>query len=170
MIINFLSSLDRFFEDISSLPTASAIVNFIASSVTSYLAFQIYIELVSSHDDLSKRFAAIRKIKKDFGWDYHSFMTLYSCLTGLLTASFIYIQFKGGLNIQYAILYGTLGPYILRKKLSKFIDNPIERQQVVSSYYEEIDTIDQEVEQTNDRYQQELREIQQELVQNDTGV
>lgn len=168
MTIDLLDSIDQIFQTISAGWTASAAANFIAAFISSCLAFQIYTKLVSNHDDLAKRFAAIRKIKKEFGWDYHFFMLLYSSLTGLMVSAFIYIQFKGDSNIPYAILYGTLGPYALRDKLSEFIAKPLQ-DNVVSAYQKEISTIEEKTGQAEDKYLAELNAIKERLAQGDTG-
>ena len=63
-----------------------------------------------------ERIAKIRELDTRIRWAVRFFTLRYAAVTGLAAVALIGIQFRA-LNIPTAIIYGLLGPYVLKERL-----------------------------------------------------
>jgi hypothetical protein len=117
--VEYFASIEHYWSEISKYAVASAITNTIMASAVAGLAFYVFrihgpegtdiLTVASNVRALQKRYAG----KTIFSY-LRNYIIAYSLLTGLIAAALISLQFSNSVSIPTAIIYGTLGPFVLR--------------------------------------------------------
>jgi len=159
--VGYLAAIEQIWSEVASHGVASAIASAIMASVVAGLAFYVFRIHGPEGTDMLTIARNVRSLQERYSnnnrtilKDLRGFIIAYSSLTGLLAAALISLQFSDSTSIPTAIIYGTLGPYILRDaaykilgpsaatSLDKTVDNIIKTKNSINQdYSEELDKI-----------------------------
>lgn len=92
-------------------------LNFFVAFAVSFISFPIYLSKITNREELIERIARFSELDKRIRWAIRFFTLRYAAVTGLAAVALIGIQFRA-LSVSTAIIYGLLGPYVLRERLS----------------------------------------------------
>jgi hypothetical protein len=119
---------------VTKTPILYSLVHFIVSALVSILAFKLFDgglgssqqyqtlkKLLALKGRLSQPSSDLDKIKRAFSNNECGRWFSYAIITGATSASIIEVQFPGGAQVPWAVLYGLLGPYALRDILLSFL-------------------------------------------------
>lgn len=108
-----------FLDQFSNVPIIWISLSIVIVIFISYLAFEVFLLSSIDYENLSKYFEELNKIKDDSKKSkyYKHLICSYSILNGIVATAVAYIQFNAVPNIPTAVIYGVVGPYILREKL-----------------------------------------------------
>jgi hypothetical protein len=118
--VEFFSSIEQCWAEISKFTVLSAIANTFVASAVAGLAFYVFRIHGPEGTDVLTVASNVRALQKRYDGGrtmlsyLRSYIIAYSLLTGLIAAALISLQFSNGVSIPTAIIYGTLGPFVLR--------------------------------------------------------
>jgi hypothetical protein len=123
-MLNFFSTTQVFLDKLSSFTSGYSLLNFLAALVMAFISFPIFIYQLTSKEDLLDYITLLSKLKIKIKIYCTFYLILYALVTGFLAAALIEFQFRSR-NIPTAIIYGVLGPFIIRKQLLTIVKSGI---------------------------------------------
>jgi hypothetical protein len=119
--VDFFSTVDNWWKDLSSYSVWVAVVHTAMASAVAGLAFYVFRIHGPDNLDVFKMASNVQALQKKYPDTGKSILSslrgyifAYSVLTGLLAAALISLLFSNQASIPTAIIYGTLGPFVLR--------------------------------------------------------
>jgi hypothetical protein len=117
--VELFASIEQWWAEVTNYTVGSAIANTIVSSAVAGLAFYVFRIHGPEDTDVLTVASNVRALQKRYAGRtilsyLRSYIIAYSLLTGLIAAALISLQFNNGVSIPTAIIYGTLGPFVLR--------------------------------------------------------
>jgi hypothetical protein len=116
-ILHILTNLQYFFDKLKTLPLVYWSANFLVALVVAYVSFPILIQRIRSREEWLEYIISTSDLEKKVKRNMRLYTLHYAVVTAFASAALIAIQFKG-ISLATSIVYGLLGPYILRDKLS----------------------------------------------------
>ena len=132
----------------------------VSAAVVAGLAFYVFRVHGSESTDIFTLAAKVEQTQREYRTSGKTILTIlrryivaYAILTGLLAAALTSLQFGDAINIPTAIIYGTLGPFVLRDavgaRLGRRATNSIDSTitgivRPIEKYKEELENIRQE--------------------------
>jgi hypothetical protein len=159
--IHWVENAQHIWDIIAKTPILYSLIHFIVSALVSIFAYKLFegglgfsqqyqtIEkILVLHRRLTQPIGSHNNKKKAFSSDECDKWFSYAIITGVTSASIIEVQFSGGAQVPWAVLYGLLGPYALRDILLSFLGKKEEKEtkKVANTIFDKIESATEEKE------------------------
>lgn len=161
--IDFVTQVQNFFDQLLKFPFAYVLFNFAMASVVSFISFPIYIAEIKNIFDLLNYLEKISTQKRSIRRNIYLFGFRYAIVTGFGATGLLYIQYHGP-NFGTAIIYGLLGPYCIKERISTQLDVELDmkRDEVIKNLEKKVEFIGGE--ETDKPYFDEIEKIKSDLL------
>jgi hypothetical protein len=123
-----IKNIQHLWDIVSSTPILCSVSHFIVSALISFFAYKLYRNIDFRYSDQLQTIEKIRNLQKLLAkndinpqklinkiLNDNAFTILsYTIITGATASAIIEVQFPKGAHIPWAVMYGILGPYVLR--------------------------------------------------------
>jgi hypothetical protein len=116
MIAEILKELQSQIGMLCGFPVGCSLLNFTAAFVASFLSYPLFVSTAATKEALLSFLYDISNIGKKLKIYFVLWLFLYAVVTGILSAAILAYQY-GAASIATAVIYGVLGPFVLRHNL-----------------------------------------------------